>query len=215
MRILTTIFLIPLMFFYSMGVLHVLDKFSLTPYNQFYFWIFMLLSFIINYVFRKQTSFWSIFKHEFTHNIFAIFTLNKPSSFSVQKGEGGVFEYSGRNNFIITLSPYFYPTISSFVLLISIFDLKFKILFYIILGVAAGFDLSSSIKDMHLHQPDLRKYGLLFSILAVSFGIIFFWGILFSFVIGGWDLTIEFIKFGVIKIIDITKELISNHPIHW
>ncbi|MBN2893121.1 MAG: M50 family metallopeptidase [Bacteroidales bacterium] len=210
MKFLLSILIIPLILSYSIGIYYSFSKFSLLPYGQFYFWTFGILSFVLNFVFRKQTSFWSIFKHELTHNIFAILTFNKPTGFTVKKGEGGLFEYSGRSNFMITLSPYFYPTISSFILLIFLFDLNYKIPFYIILGLASGFDLASSIKDIHPFQSDLTKYGYVFSILFVVFGIILFWGALFSFVMGGWELSIDYLKYGIIKIIETSKVMINN-----
>lgn len=211
MKFFISIFIIiPLIASYSMGVIHVFKHISLIPYSQFYFFTFFVLSFILNFLFRKQTSYWAIFKHELTHNIFAIITFNKPTGFTVRKSEGGMFEYTGKGNFLITLSPYFFPTISFFILLIFIFDLNFKTLFYIFLGLAAGFDFSSSIKDIHPFQTDLKKYGYFFSLLIVLLGILFFWGILFSFVIGNWGFSLEYIKYGVLKIIEILSELINN-----
>lgn len=208
--IISIIFIFPLIVSYAIGFFHVLKRISFTPFEQFYFFSLLILSFLLNYIFRKQMSFWSIFKHELTHNIFAIITLNKPNGFTVKSGEGGLFEYLGKGNFLITLSPYFFPTITSFILLISIFNIDFKILFYSILGLTAGFDLSSIVKDIHLFQSDLKKYGYYFSISIVILGLLLFWGVLFCYVIGGWELSIDYIKYGILKIIEIIKQVINN-----
>ena len=203
MRFLISLLIIPFLFSYAIAFLSVLNNFNLVPVNQFYFWLFLVISFSLNLIFRNQSSYISIFKHELTHNIFAILTFNKPIGFTVKKDIGGEFEYQGKSNYLITLSPYFFPTSSSFFILIFFLKPNNQILYYTLLGFFSGFDLSSILKDIHPAQPDLKEYGFIFSLLMALFGIIFFWGILFSFVIGGWDLSFDFIKLGITYYLDL------------
>lgn len=197
MRFIASILVSPLILSYSLGLWSVLQNFSLVSAHELYFWLLFASSFIFNLLFVSGDSYISIFKHELTHNLFAILTFNKPTGFTVKRDEGGFFEYTGKGNFLITLSPYFFPTVSSFFILIYLLNPSTERMYFALLGFVAGFDLSSIIRDFHPSQTDLKENGYIFSLIFSMLGLAFFWGILISFVIGGWELTWLFIQSGL------------------
>ena len=54
----------------------------------------------------------STLEHELTHAIFAILSLNRVTGLNATGREGGVTHYQGYGNWVITLAPYFVPTVT-------------------------------------------------------------------------------------------------------
>jgi len=142
---------------------------------------------LFSLIFIKQSSFIAILKHELCHNLFAILTFRKPTGLHVTAGKGGEFQHEGKTNFLMILSPYFFPLLSSVIMLISLLDIRSHGLLFGLLGAAFGFDFSTSLKDMHLKQPDLRKYGLFFSWCFILFMGLIFYGMIIAYTTGGYN----------------------------
>jgi hypothetical protein len=127
---------------------------------------------------RPGYGFWATFEHEMTHAIFALLSLHSVHSLQATKGTGGLIAYSGRGNWLITISPYFFPT---FPLLMGLFALSlppsFRLLGVGCVGFALAWHVLSTFAETHLQQTDLREVGLLFafaflpgiSLLSVGF----------------------------------------------
>ena len=142
---------------------------------------------LFSLIFIKQSSFIAILKHELSHNLFAILTFRKPTALHVTAGKGGEFQHEGKTNFLMILAPYFFPLLSSIMMLISLLDIRSHGLFLGLLGATVGFDFSTSLKDMHLKQPDLRKYGLFFSWCFILLAALIFYGMLIAYVTNGYN----------------------------
>jgi hypothetical protein len=175
MRLLLGILFLPLIYFYGDAFVSLLSAISLQHAYQVNFWLAFGISTILLFVFLGRDAYLAIFEHEFTHNSWAILTFNRPKGFHVERGNGGYFEYSGRGNFLITLSPYFFLTLS-FILLIfyNLIKPEYYSYFYIVLGIFTGYHTSSTIKETSFNQPDIKANGFFFHSLPS------FWVTLFS-----------------------------------
>lgn len=77
------------------------------------------IAFIVGFVafavlwrmFRRRFELFCTFEHEITHVLFGLLFLKLPRSFKVTRHEGGQVTMLG-TNFVITLAPYFFPTVS-------------------------------------------------------------------------------------------------------
>jgi hypothetical protein len=105
----------------------------------------------------------STLEHEVTHSIFAILSLNRVVGLQATGYAGGVMQYQGYSNWIITLAPYFVPTLSlSILLLISLVKTPHLSILLFILGVSLSYHFLATWKSIHYLQSDLVKSGWLF-----------------------------------------------------
>lgn len=146
-------------------------------------------------VFRRA-GFFSTFEHELTHLLVGLLFLKKPHSFNVHHQSGGHVQMYG-GNFLITLAPYFLPTL---VLIQLPFFLllrpEFYPAFFGVMGLLTGFTVFSGIQEFHLKQPDIRQSGIIFSIVVILFGNVFFLGGILVFVLEGFPGWWAFIRGG-------------------
>jgi hypothetical protein len=122
--------------------------------------------------------------HELTHAFFIFLSGGKVQKFEVTRRGG--FVVTDKNNLLITLSPYFFPFYSlvvflAFALVGSQFDLTalhagaiygiadFKPIWgvYALVGLTWGFHLTFTLWMLTKDQPDLREYGVLFSLVFI------------------------------------------------
>ncbi len=151
----------------------------------------LLASSILSALYIKRNSFFLTFEHELTHLIFSLLTLSKVKAF--YSGEGRGFVKITRSNFLVSLAPYFFPTLSFFLLPLKLLiKPSLAWLFSALLGASFGYHIASNFKEINPSQPDLRQHGILFSLLAVAFFQIFFYGAIIDFVLKGWDGIIDF-----------------------
>jgi len=157
-------------------------------------------------IFRRALQVVCTFEHELTHLFFGLLFLKRPHAFVVTMREGGHVKLSG-GNFLITLAPYFFPTISYFLLPIALFIPKQSMPVYLaILGASVAFHLVSTWRDLHREQSDLHNAGLLFSLIFLPVANLIFYGALFALVNGGTE---KFLSFWVIGV----KESIGLFPV--
>jgi len=208
---LLTILIVPLIYFYAINFWQLILSVNLNDNLQLAFWISFLASTIISFITIGGHSYIAIFQHELTHNLFAVLTFQKPTGFHVWKGAGGYFEYKGKSNFLITLSPYFFLTFS-FALLLLFLWIKTEVYlyFFIILGITMGFYLSTVIKQVHPGQQDIKANGYLFSYTFIILGNILTYGLLIAFTIGRWSKMGMFIKSGVLDLVGWIGSLITS-----
>ena len=167
-----------------------------------------ILSFAIG--FGAFTLFWLIFKrflevfctfeHEFTHLLVGLLFLKKPKSFSVTFTQGGYVELYGGKNFLVTLAPYFLPTVCYLILPLAWFLPKdYLPIFFAVFGGSMAFHLLSGWQEFHFEQSDLHDAGLIFSILFLPVANLIFFGAILSLVIAGNDKFFTFWKMGFIN----------------
>ena len=161
------------------------------------YFIFGFLSFVpVWYLWMKKADFFTTFEHEFTHLIVGLFFLKKPAGFAVTEGQGGVTQLYG-SNFVISLAPYFLPTLALlFLPLYFVMSLKFYKEYFFILGLLSSYHVFSTIDEFSYQQSDIYKHGNVFSTIFIIFGNLLFYGYLFAIAVGGFKMGWYFLKWG-------------------
>jgi len=120
-----------------------------------------------------------VLEHELTHALVAWATFHRVVQFRATVGSGGHVLIQGRGNWLITVAPYFFPTVP----LVAIAVLHWLPHRYLAhgsaaLGATVAYHVISRFTEIHRDQPDLRNVGWLFSALflpsanAVGLGVI-------------------------------------------
>lgn len=105
----------------------------------------------------------STLEHELTHAVFAILSLNRVTGLNATGHSGGVTQYQGYGNWIITLSPYFVPTLGLIVLLVlSLAKASHQPTLLFVMGVSMAYHLQSTWHETHSEQTDLKESGWIF-----------------------------------------------------
>ena len=73
-------------------------------------------------------------------------------------------QYHGRGNWLIAISPYFFPTLSVVVMLIMLsLDGDALRTAKLVLGVTVAYHATSTYRETHRQQPDLQEVGFRFA----------------------------------------------------
>lgn len=112
-----------------------------------------------------------VFGHEFTHAIWAWLFGGSVQGMKVSADGGHV--YVTKDNFLITLAPYFFPLYALSVA--GVYVLGNRLwgwsgavplgAFHTLLGVAYAFHITLTWRILQVHQPDIASQGKLFSIV--------------------------------------------------
>jgi hypothetical protein len=160
-------------------------------------------------VILRRRYFFSTFEHELTHLIVGLIFFKKPVGFHATEGEGGSTVLYG-GNFIITLAPYFLPTLVFFILPVYlILDPQFHKYYFILFGILTAYHFLSTWQEFSYRQPDIIKSGKIFSTVFLIFANIFCYGIIITFVLGGFELSGDYILNGLLKIKDLYLLIMS------
>jgi hypothetical protein len=117
-------------------------------------------------VLRSQLagSLFSTFEHELTHAVFAWCTLHWVTGFRATWNSGGEVRYTGRGNWLISIAPYWFPTLCIPIMgLMVIGTVKDVELMSSILGATMAYHVASTWRETHSDQPDLQETGFLFA----------------------------------------------------
>jgi hypothetical protein len=190
-----TLFLLSVQFlFYGFGgeMLRAVAKFS--PGNPRWLAflagliVFFPCLFIARRVFSSAWSYLETLEHELTHLIVGLLFLKIPVGLRVSAHEGGEVRQIGfgsTGQTWVALAPYFFPTISLFVLIIAYFiDLNTKTLLAV-LGWTTAFHLVTNWGETSFRQPDLQKAGILKTLLILPVMNLISYGSILAFVAGG------------------------------
>ncbi|MAB27178.1 MAG: hypothetical protein CL580_05920 [Alteromonadaceae bacterium] len=166
-----------------------------------------LLSWLL--IFRRDFSgaYFSTFEHELTHAIFAWMTMHKVTGLSVTWRDGGECRYEGRGNWLITIAPYFFPTLLLVPLLLrTILDSSYIPLTEFVFGFLCVYHLTSTWRETHPAQTDLVKVKYLFAWLFLPTANVMIYGF-FSLVliadIGvGWQFVSNIWHSGLLWLLD-------------
>lgn len=105
-------------------------------------------------------------EHELTHALFALLTFHRIHAIHASWDGQGRVEFDGRGNWLIAISPYFFPTAPLLLLfLVAFFPTPFLPMSAAALGFALTYHIRSTWAETHSRQSDLRRTGLLFSCL--------------------------------------------------
>lgn len=159
--------------------------------SLFFFPLLAFCAFWVLFLRGKGTSFFAIFEHEITHMLFAVLTFHKPVSLEVHHHKGGSFNYQGKGNWLICLAPYFFPTFPVIVMLGSILypfmNTSIPNGIFVVLGLATGYHICTTIASIHPKQTDFKEAGFLFSILFLPTANILCYGLIAAFALYQWN----------------------------
>jgi hypothetical protein len=100
------------------------------------------------------------FEHEVTHALAAWATLHRVTGLRATWRSGGHMTYLGRGNFLIALAPYFLPTLALVAgLLFALVPGEQATARRAVLGAALAYHLTSTLRELHPGQTDLREAG--------------------------------------------------------
>jgi len=130
----------------------------------------------------------STLEHELTHALFALLTFHRVKSIKTTWRSGGAMQFEGGGNWLITIAPYFVPTLSLFVLIVQcLVDPGGSELASIGLGATVSYHVTSTWRETHREQTDLKETGFLFAWLFLPTANLLGHGFILSFVLGGWS----------------------------
>lgn len=150
--------------------------------------VFPPFLFVAKRLFYSAWCWLETFEHEMTHLLIGLLFLKIPVGFRVSAHEGGEIRQIGRGTtgeIWVTLAPYFFPTVSLFVLIIAYFANLDTLILLGILGWTTVFHLVSNWGETSFRQPDLQKAGIIRTILILPVMNLICYGAVLSFVAGG------------------------------
>lgn len=128
----------------------------------------------------------STLEHELTHALFALITFHKILEVKTSYLSGGHIRYSGGGNWLISIAPYFFPTLSFFIMgILSIIGSGETPWLNLALGVSVAYHLTSTWTETHWGQTDIKEVGYLYSFLFLPSANIISYIAILSFVLGG------------------------------
>ncbi len=151
-----------------------------TPMISFAFG-FAIYALLWQIILRRRVlgTFFSTLEHELTHALFAVATLHRVTELRSSFTQGGHMRYVGRGNWLITISPYFFPTVCfAIILATAVVPDAWRWWADALLGAATAYHFISTTYEAHAGQTDLQRAGFLFSFLflpaanIVSFGLV-------------------------------------------
>lgn len=146
-------------------------------------------------LFKKTLSFWIVLSHELIHALFAALTLSRVSFLSASADKGGAVVHSQRN-FLVTLAPYAFPVFSLVLLPISLILKKgFVGYLHFLIGITLMFYFISLVTTLRFSQPDIRKHGIIFSLVFIlTMNLLFISFILITVGLGWHDTTLFLVQ---------------------
>lgn len=121
----------------------------------------------------SQGSFLKTFEHELTHAVFAWLCFHKVTRFEASDGRDRSSESENENylgvvyltgsNWLITISPYFSPTLLLPFYLVAL--LNPPPVFLVLVGMICAYHIASTYRETHFNQTDLKEVGYLFSFM--------------------------------------------------
>lgn len=194
-KILLILFLLAVPFLlYGFGseLLKIITQISLKDWR----WISFLIGFVVFLPFhflaqRLFSSIWSYLQtleHELTHLLVGLVFLKIPVGIRVSAHSGGEVRQIGFGTIgqtWISLAPYFFPTVSIFVLILSYFIGANSRIMLGLLGFSTAFHLITNWAETSFRQTDLQKAGLVKTILVLPVMNLICYGSILAFVAGG------------------------------
>lgn len=123
-----------------------------------------------------------VFGHELTHALWGLFFGARPSKIKISANGGSVM--LTKENFLITLAPYFFPFYTFLVVIAALVTsaflrpLPFLPLWLFLVGFTWAFHVLFTLETLTRRQPDVKLYGRVFSwtfIFLANVAIILIW----------------------------------------
>ncbi len=126
-----------------------------------------------------------VVSHELTHTFFAALTFHGAGRVRVNPdGSGGSMVVKGGGNWLITISPYFFPLFAFLYMLIMPGLLRISDghwLVYGIYGYFIAYYWATVIEQVHPKQTDIIKEGYIFSAIVIVGANLYTTGIVLAF----------------------------------
>ncbi len=155
-------------------------------------------------------------EHEATHGLFAFLTAHRIIGLSRENVQGSHVRYVGRGNWLIQIAPYFFPTAAVLLWLIAIF-IPFGFLVpwtSLALGVATGFHVVSTLREIRQDRAELESLSWKFCWLFLPTANLLMLGCLVAFSYLGFSGLFQFLRDCLpSKIADLVRPLIGV-PVH-
>ncbi len=131
-------------------------------------------------------SYLTTLEHECTHALFAILTGHSIKGMRVTSHNGGTVLYEGAGgNWLITIAPYFFPTITVMLLSVRLF-IEQNYWLEVAIGGSIAFHITSSYLETHGAQTDLQRVGKFFSVCFLPTTNILTYTIIGTYLQLGW-----------------------------
>src|ERR1700735_4430808 len=112
--------------------------------------------------------------HEFTHVLWTWLFGGKVKKFKASAKGGHVIVT--KNNFLISLAPYFFPVYAAIVVMVFIIGhliwnwAPYLVWFHLLLGAAYAFHVTLTWHILKTEQSDITQHGYLFSLVIIFLG---------------------------------------------
>lgn len=171
--------------------------------------IYLLIWFV--WIRKSSISFLSTLEHEITHCIFAWLTFNRVTGLRATLRAGGHMTFEGSGNWLLTISPYFFPTVTVILLLLDPF-LYFldKFIIQIIIGVSIAYHGTSTWSETNHTQSDLKEAGFFFSFLFLPTANLVSFSFIFANLRDGWNGMVNAKNYLLISYVNQLDFLIRN-----
>jgi hypothetical protein len=137
-------------------------------------------------ILRRRLEFFLTLEHEATHLITGLLFLKWPRRLHVHESEGGFVETYG-SNFLISLTPYFVPTPTLALLALGLaIERRHTQAFMMLYGGALAYHVISTLRETSFRQPDIQRWGRMFSALVIVAGNMLLVGMCLAFITGGY-----------------------------
>lgn len=131
-----------------------------------------------------------ILAHEFTHIFFAFLTFHRVVHIHLNPDEsGGAMGFKGKGNWLITISPYFFPLFLFFLMMFATFfagKIPDSLWVNGLFGYFFAYHIESIAIQLHGQQPDFKEVGFLFCWLFLPGANLFVCLLIAAFNNGGW-----------------------------
>lgn len=209
-KIVAILFLPFLGYGFGMAFYEIISKSNFSSNRLIFFGIGFAAFAVFWLLFSKFLEVFCTFEHELTHLIVGLLFFKRPKSFKVTFTKGGHVELYGGKNFLVTLAPYFLPTVCYLLLPFAwILPKESLPIYFGILGAASSFHLFSGWQEFHFGQSDLHDAGIAFSVLFLPVANLMFFGGILTLVINGNEGFFSFWKQGFQNGFSLLKWLIA------
>lgn len=161
--------------------------------------VYLPVHFLAKRFFNSLWCYLETLEHELTHLLIGLLFLKIPVGIRVSAHEGGEVRQIGfgtNGQIWVTLAPYFFPTVSLFVLIVAYFANLTNITLLGILGWTTAFHLVSNWGQTSFRQSDLQKAGILKTLLILPVLNLICYGAVLAFVAGGSRMFFRFFTEG-------------------
>ena len=143
---------------------------------------------------RFMGSFFSTFEHELTHALFAWLTLHRVTGLKTTWSQGGEMRYRGQGNWLISIAPYWFPTLCiPFIVLSGLGQFDGAVWVAPAFGATFAYHITSTIRETHRQQTDLQKTTFLFAWAFLPSANLISAGFIIAYAHSGLDAAVSFV----------------------